>query len=204
MRSHLTSAVLILPSRLSASRPSAAIVCCASVCPPPRTRSMRSRTCWQARSRTAHGRKKLELSTRATSALVNSPWRFQVRRRQLQRSAYRPSHPGTEVDFRQPAAPSLWPEWMARRIQVTPAQRPSQVRGAFRSPGAGLPVGFRGAIVGVSPHCFRDPAAACPGENRLISNILSVADNQRLPAENRTHARDAAAPHFSTSIISKV
>jgi ATP-dependent Lhr-like helicase len=38
----------------------------------------------------------------------------------------------------------------------------------------------------------------------IISNILNVADNQRLPAENRTHARDAAAPHFSTSIISKV
>jgi hypothetical protein len=38
-------------------------------------------------------------------------------------------------------------------------------------------VGFRGAIVGVSPHCFRDPAAACPGENRLIVNILSVATN---------------------------
>jgi hypothetical protein len=36
-------------------------------------------------------------------------------------------------------------------------------------------VGFRGAIVGVSPHCFRDPAAACPGENMLIVNILSVA-----------------------------
>jgi hypothetical protein len=36
-------------------------------------------------------------------------------------------------------------------------------------------VGFRGAIVGVSPHCFRDTAAACPGENRLIVNILSVA-----------------------------
>jgi hypothetical protein len=36
-------------------------------------------------------------------------------------------------------------------------------------------VGFRGAIVGVSPHCFRDPAAACPGENRLIFNILSAA-----------------------------
>ena len=34
---------------------------------------------------------------------------------------------------------------------------------------------FRGAIVGVSPHCFRDPAAACPGENRLMFNILSVA-----------------------------
>jgi hypothetical protein len=45
---------------------------------------------------------------------------------------------------------------------------------AFRSRGAGLPVGFRGAIVGVSPHCFRDPAAACPGENGLIFNILSV------------------------------
>jgi hypothetical protein len=45
-------------------------------------------------------------------------------------------------------------------------------------------VGFRGAIVGVSPHYFRDPAAACPGENRLIFKILSVAhDNQRLPAE---------------------
>jgi hypothetical protein len=29
-----------------------------------------------------------------------------------------------------------------------------------RSREAGLPVGFRGAIVGVSPHCFRDPAAA--------------------------------------------
>jgi hypothetical protein len=36
-------------------------------------------------------------------------------------------------------------------------------------------VGFRGAIVGVSPHCFRDPAAAYPGENRLIFNVLSVA-----------------------------
>jgi hypothetical protein len=36
-------------------------------------------------------------------------------------------------------------------------------------------VGFRGAIEGVSPHCFRDHAAACPGENGLIFNILSVA-----------------------------
>jgi hypothetical protein len=36
-------------------------------------------------------------------------------------------------------------------------------------------VGFLGAIVGVSPHCFRDPTAACPGENGLIFNILSVA-----------------------------
>jgi hypothetical protein len=40
--------------------------------------------------------------------------------------------------------------------ETPPRLRPSQVRGAFRSPGVGLPAGFLGAIAGVLPQFFRD------------------------------------------------
>jgi hypothetical protein len=38
------------------------------------------------------------------------------------------------------------------RHRLSSGQRPSQVRSAFRSPGAGLPVGFQGTIVRVLPN----------------------------------------------------
>jgi hypothetical protein len=81
---------------------------------------------------------------------------------------------------------------------VAPAQRPSQVRRAFRSPGAGLLVGFQGAIVRVLLQLLLRPRRLIRAIICELSIAVSNPPRPRLPAQGELWRRFHRACHGVT------